>query len=102
MGAAVKNIAICPEDTLRILLPAKSIPDQAKVTKRGGEQTFVLRHSLKLFVFADQPAVDIEGFFLVTPNGNINQIKPETELLWSVGADELIDVLQLSWEPEEQ
>ena len=98
----MKNTNICPEDTLRILLPAKDIPDQAHVTKRGGEQSFVLRHNLKLFMLADHPAIDVEGFFLVTPKGSINQVKPETELLWSVSAEEFMDVIQTSWEPIEQ
>lgn len=98
----MKNLRICPEDTLRMLLPAQDIPDQASVTKRGGEQSFTLRHNIKVFVLADRPAIEIEGFFLVSANGNINQVKPETELLWSVGAEELIDTLQLSWEGPEQ
>lgn len=43
------NQVICPEDPLRILLPAKAIPHDATVSKRAGEVEFTLKHKLTMY-----------------------------------------------------
>ena len=94
---------ICPEDVLRILLPAGSIPSGSTVSKRTGEATLILRHGLK--VYSDtkgEKPMEIDGLFLVDGSGNINQTSPKTLFHWHVAAEALIDELQLCWEETPQ
>ena len=101
------NENICPETELRVLLPAQEIPDEAIVAKRTGEERYVLRHNLKLW--PDDPlkkegatTVDVFGFFLVSSRGGITQVKADKMLHWIVTAEDFIETIQRSWEPEKQ
>ncbi len=102
----MENKVICPEDLVRVLLPARMIPDKATVSKRTGEEQFALCHTLKVYPdSADKTIVDckpleIEGFFLVGARGGVTQVAADKLLHWVVAAETLVDVLQGSWEAE--
>jgi hypothetical protein len=101
MDIESKNID--PDDELRVLLPAAMIGNGGIVSKRTGRQTFTLAHNIKVYRQAsDQAPITIEGFFLLNNSGSINQVDAETELHWHVTAQDLVDILQIAWEPEEQ
>jgi hypothetical protein len=87
------------ETELAVLLPAYRIPDQARITKRTGEQYYVLRHNITVYQADKSTPLNLEGDFLIGPNGSVNQIKQDTLLLWRVPADELVEQLQAAWEP---
>ena len=82
------------DDELKIVLPASNIPDGAVVTKKTGAVKYTLKH--KLVVYQNQttdlnnpsPAINIDGYFLIGSQGSINQIPPETELIWVVNAED--------------
>ena len=96
------NDRICPEDLLRVLLPAEKIPDRSCVFKRTGEVGYVLRRDLTLYQYGKEAAaaVKITGYFLVGERGDITQIPPDAVLHWSTTADNLVDMLRESWEQE--
>ncbi len=94
---------ICPEDCIRVMLPAKMIPDRSKVTKRGGEMFLTLLHKITVYTASEkqedrQPPMVIYGYFLDNGSGNFTQIKPDTILCWVVTAEKLVDDLTRSWE----
>ena len=99
---------ICPEDILRILLPAKQIPNGSMVSKKNGAYTYTLTHSLKAYPESVKSGeergemIEIKGLFLHGNRGNINQVKPDTELHWHVDAEWLVDHLQRRWDGPEQ
>jgi len=95
------NKRICPEDTLKVILPAEMIPDQARVTKIKGENGYVLRHNLILYSSGKEP-VKIEGFFLIGDRGDINQVDPGKQLCWCVVAEDLVESLTVSWQETPQ
>lgn len=83
--------AVCPEDIIRVLLPAYQIPDKSIVTKRAGEQEYDFSKNIVVYrkdIKGEIP-LQMEGYFLVGPRASINQIKPDTMLLWHVTAEEL-------------
>jgi hypothetical protein len=98
----MENTQICPEDELRVLLPASKIPNGATITKRTGEVVYILRQGLKVYsdTKGERP-LDIEGVFLINTRGEINQVKPDTLLHWHVTAETLVDELQSSWMEED-
>lgn len=101
----ILNTRICPEDPIRVLLPAASIPGGSRVTKRSGEQQFTLRHKIKVYrgeIDKKLLPLEIEGIFLIGDGGLINQVKEDTLLHWNTTAKELVDILQLSWEETPQ
>jgi hypothetical protein len=91
-----ENKKICPEDIVRVILPAEMIPDQARVSKVKGEVGYVLRHNLTLYSSAKEP-VKIEGYFLIGDRGDINQVEPGKQLCWLVTAEDLVEALKASW-----
>lgn len=95
----LKNM-IMPEDTLRLLVPARMVPDRSMVTKRSGEKVYTLRRQIRVFP-EDQKegkVTPIDGFFLCF-EGDINQIGPETMLLWQMEAEQFFYTLERMWEP---
>lgn len=94
---------ICPEDVLGVILPAESIPDGSSVTKRTGEAQYILKQGIKVYsdTKGESPLV-VDGCFLVSPSGSINQVKPTTLLRWNITAEDLVVQLQLAWEPTPQ
>jgi hypothetical protein len=97
---------ICPEDTIKILLPAKQIPHGSTVSKKTGSYTLTLNHRVRIFVpndISDFAAQEIQGFFLQgAPQADLNQIDGDTELHWHVGAEDFKDYLEHIWEPTPQ
>lgn len=98
MSNFFKNTLICPETTLQVHLEARLIPDQATVSKGTGDKLYLLRHNLVLHSPPPkkQP-VTLEGFFIISNEGNIQQLQPDHVLKWHVAAEDLVDGLQLSW-----
>ena len=99
----MENKVICPEDVLLLLQPVEQIPDGATVSKRTGEQTFILRHTLKIgeYLAKNKEPLVVEGFFIIS-GSYVNQVAPGTALHWHVVAEDLVETLKDSWEPEEQ
>lgn len=95
---------ITPEDTLRIVIAAALVPDNATVylgTKHGKG---VFKRKLKIWPDASQYAqgampkpTEIEGFFIVYDNGSITQVKDDTLLQWEIVAEQLADYFSESW-----
>jgi hypothetical protein len=95
----MKNLNICPETILRVVLPAQDIPDGAQVTKLTGEQVLTLRHNLVLYQSEKgQEAVMVEGCFIVNGRAQITQVKPEQKLCWVVTAEDFMGCIEHSWE----
>jgi hypothetical protein len=96
------NKSLCPESVLKIQLPAEDIPNDAKVCKRTGENTYILKHQLTLYkskqLEGDLTPVVIVGFFLVGSRGGITQIHSTEVLCWIVRAEDFIDTINVSWE----
>ncbi len=92
--------------TMRIVLSAKEIPDGETVTKKTGEKEYILRHTIKIFApqgkkgEEKQVPMVIAGYFLISPNGDINQIVESTELMWRATASDLYYKLQRAIEYE--
>ena len=83
------------EDQLKLQLEAQKIPDRSIVTKRTGNQEYVLRKNIS--VYSDQKAEKptiIQGLFLIGVRGDINQVAPDLVLCWVVKAEELYDMLE--------
>lgn len=94
-----KHLGLCPEDQIRILLPANLIPDTSIVSKRSGESTFTLKHSLRVYPETKgEKVLTIEGCFLVGQRGDVNQVSDKTLLHWHVTAEDFVDTMQQSWE----
>lgn len=107
----LKNTALCPEDELRVLLPAEKIPDGATVAKRTGEQQFTLVHNLKVYKYGggksaatqEEKPLEISGFFIISSvSGAISQVQPDTMLHWVVPLEEFYEVCRESVEGSEQ
>lgn len=102
MSNPFKNTQICPETVVQIVLEARLIPDRASVSTRLGDKVLLLRHNLTLRhkgLDKDRD-VEIEGFFLISENGDITQIIPDLALRWHIAAEDLVDGLQSSWRTE--
>lgn len=97
------NTVLCPEDVVRVLLPAAMIPHDATVSKRTGEYTFVLKHKLTMYGIPPNgsktpaPPTIVDGFFVVGERGTINQVKPDTWLHWHVTVEDFMEILNRSW-----
>ena len=83
---------------LRVLLPVADIPAGACVSKRTGEQTFILRHRIAVYGANREKLVEIDGFFLCGREdhnvGFTTQIKGEQLMLWHTTAAEMADILR--------
>jgi hypothetical protein len=108
MPEKVLNARINPETKVSILLAAEDIPNGSRVTKRGGEVSFVLKHKLTIYPVANDgskpgaPMV-VDGFFLVNPgSGEVNQVKASQPLLWRTTAEGFVDAMKESWRGVEQ
>ena len=77
---------------IKIILPAAEIPDGSIVTKRTGSKQYTLQSVIKYY--------DLEGKcreiktedsvkLLISDNGSINAVSPETELVWETTFDDL-------------
>ena len=106
------NDKICPEDTLKILLPVEMIPDGSTVTKRTGEQEFTLRRSLRFWTYPPEKrhpaksaraaaeeakAMSVQGLFIVSSRGDITQVKPGTILCLVIHAETFVELMRASW-----
>jgi hypothetical protein len=99
----MENIAISPEDMLLVLLPAEKIPHDATVSKRTGDQTHTLKHKLTVFALGPddtpvRPPTVIDGYFIISDRGQINQVKEYTLMHWHVTAEEFQHLLVRSWD----
>jgi hypothetical protein len=107
MTVKLDNTHICPEDPIRVLLPARMIPHDATVSKRTGELEYTLKHKLTMYCLAPEtsripaPPIIVDGVFVVGSKGSINQVEPETMLHWHVTAEDLVDALRRSWETQQ-
>ena len=84
---------------LKLLLPAKDIPDESIVTKLTGEKRYVIRSFIKIFGgtnHTNEIKCDDNTKFILSIDifPSINAISGETALLWEVESDELINFLQ--------
>jgi len=79
---------------VRMILPASIIKDGATVTRVTGAAKFILRHSLTVYTDqqGEKPMV-LEGTFLFNTRGQVNQIKPDTNLAWATTALDLYEWL---------
>lgn len=97
------NKVICPEDVLRIILPAEQIPDRATVSRPTArrELTYTLRKDLTFYApFAsERKNHTVKGFFLMDA-GDFLQIEGTDEITWHVTAEDLVEALQKSWNTE--
>lgn len=88
-------------EEISVLLRADKIPHLAKVTKPSGSKVYTFRRNLR--VFLEEGTADsrqtIDGFFLVF-EGDINQIGPDSKLMWLVKAGDLMDILERQWEDD--
>jgi len=93
-------VVIDRRERLGVMLPASMIPDGAIVTKRTGSTELVLRHSLRVYPIqgSGQVPMVVEGTFLHAGRGDINQIKPDTILVWRIEAEDFVIGLQSTWE----
>lgn len=96
------NEKICQETELRVLLPAEEIPDGATVSKRTGEERYVLRHNLR--VFPDDElrrsgavVFDVTGYFMIGARGNVTQVQGKKMIHWVVVAEDFVETIQNSW-----
>jgi len=82
-------------DTIKVVLPACSIPVDSLVTKRTGQKVYTLRKEIRIFGTSERRGITADAgvLFLVSENGDINAIPAGTELVWSATADELRDLL---------
>ena len=85
------------EDTIfTILTKARDIDDGQTVTKVRGTNEYVFRRTLR--VYSDEKGekpIEIEGYFLFSPQGTVNQIKnPDTVLCVQWQAWKFYDMLQ--------
>lgn len=105
------NKEICPEDVVLLLLPVGMIPDRSKVSKRTGEVQYILLHDLHVYPVKEAKGlrperlvedIHIKGFFLMGERGDVNQVEAKTHLHWHVTAEDLVRVLQESWEETPQ
>jgi hypothetical protein len=82
------------DSMLTVALGALTIPDGSVVTKRTGAVTYILRHGLTVYTDTKgESPMKIAGVFLLNNQGQINQIKPETVLSWSMTAIEFYEWL---------
>jgi len=104
----MKNLNVCPEDVLGVLLQAADIPDGAKVTKVKGDVEYVLRHNVRVYALPQQGLrpnpnpTELTGYFLMGADGSINQVEPGKVLQWRVRAEEFVDLMRSSWEEQPQ
>jgi hypothetical protein len=82
------------DTNISVLMEAHLIPDGSIVAKRTGYSTHVIRQKLKVYqdTKGEKP-MEIEGTFLVDERGNINKIKPDTILAWTMRAESFYDWL---------
>ena len=94
---------IDPDDLLFILMRAANIPDKSRVKKRTGEVIYTLRTKLTVYpeVRGEKPPLSVDGVFLVSHSGDINQITPDLLLLWEIEAGSLVDMLNIEWEEKD-
>lgn len=97
----LKNDTICPETEIRVLLSAGDIPDGARVTKRNGDVRYTLRHRLKIYgshdIHSENRPIIIDGTFLISDTGDVNQVTPGKKLMMITTAEEFVDSLVHSW-----
>lgn len=77
---------------MKILMPARDIPLEATVTKRGGEKEYVLRDRLRIFGEDGKPKelrAEEGTRLLVASNGDANVVAGNTELIWQADEDEV-------------
>lgn len=96
------NDRICPEDMLRVLLPAEKLPDRAAVYKRTGETPYTLRRDLLVYQYGNKAdPIKITGYFLVGVDGSITQIQPDHVLHWAICVENFVDEMKQSWDKQE-
>lgn len=81
---------------IKVILQAKHIPLDSKVTKRTGEKIYTLRNRIR--VFNETGAVQEikaqeDARFIVAENGDTNAIDGACELVWHADPDMLQDFL---------
>lgn len=78
---------------LKILLPARDVPDGARVQKARGQNTFVLRRNLTVRLLEGKD-LRVHGHFLTADETDPEQVAPDRELAWLVTVSELADILR--------
>ena len=85
---------------MRVIMPAKDIPDGARVTKKTGMVQYILRRELRVFhdKHKDAEATLLKAqdgsVFLLGGEGDINAYDRDTELVWFAPVEELATMLE--------
>ena len=82
--------------TIKVLLPARLIPVESKVTKRNGEKIYIVKDKIPFYNGGTQyPEIRADDGvkFLVSEN-SINVVDAESELLWHTDENTLSRFLQ--------
>lgn len=92
-------------DTLKILLPAKSIPVESRVTKKTGENLYTVLDQLVIYpVGGGKQVIKAEEgtrFIVPVSNGHsINCVSGDTEMIWLASAREVRELLDERYEDE--
>lgn len=81
----------------RLIVPAATIPEGSRVTKRTGRKIYVLRRVIKVFN-TDNTNSEMRAHngavYLVDDRGNINAYDGSTELVWHIALEELRYLLE--------
>lgn len=81
---------------IKVFLPARDIPLDSLVTKKGGGKKYTLRDRLRVFGEDGGPRelIATEGTkFIVAENGDANVVAATTELLWYAPEYQLMELL---------
>ena len=81
---------------MKVLLPARLIPCESKVTKRSGEKTYIVKEKIPFYNGGPQyPEIKAtDGVKFLVSENCINVVDAETELLWHVDVNTLGRFLQ--------
>lgn len=80
---------------LRLVLPAKMIPNNMRVTKEKGTVRFLHSTEINVIPYSKNSSsellpVTLEGHFLIDGSSNITQITPDTKLCWIADIDTFV------------
>lgn len=76
-------------------MKAGAIPPNSTVTKVNGTNEYTLVHSITVYREDKSKQLIEGGLFLVSEDhpGSINCVKPETEMVWHAGGEDVVGFL---------